>query len=104
MIKNSYDSLKDCPFRGSHTNRDGVNDISQKISFNLEYVSYRKKFQLHAYKAVYWSDGSVYKDYDYYLDASDIDGDTIQVSKFTWVVGSGGRITETEKGETYKYN
>lgn len=102
-ITQSYADLKDTPFKGSHRN-GSAGDVSQKIQFTLEFSSYDECFQLHAYKAVYWSDGSVYKDYDYYLDASDIKGDTIKVGKFTWVVNSNGSITETEKGETYKYN
>ncbi len=103
-IRDSYNSLKNCPFKGSHINRDGINNIYQKIQFELTFDEYSEEFVLHAYKAVYLSDGSVFADYDYHLDTSDINGNTIELYKFTWVVGADGSITETENGETHKYN
>ncbi len=101
-IKQSYADLKDSPFKGYHSNRQGSN--SQSIKFNFKFNIENECFNIHAYKAVYWSDGTVYKDYNFYLTTDDISGDTVKAGKFTWTVNADGSITEVEKGQTAKYN
>ncbi len=103
QILSSYNDLSSCRFKGKHVNKDGVNDIRQELTFTTEFDEKAEKFVLHAYKAVYWSDGSVYKDYDYILNSSDIVNNTISVGKFKWEASASGSITETEKSETYYY-
>lgn len=101
-IYQTYDDLKDVPFTGTHTNKQGKQ--SQQIKFSLIFSIDKERFYLHAYKAVYYSDGSIYKNYDFNLDIDDIDGDTIKVGKFTWRLNENGKIIETEKGTTAIYS
>lgn len=101
-IYSSYNSLKDTVFKGTH--RNGVSgESTQKIVFSVEYDSLYEKFKLHVYKAVYWSDGSIYNEHNFYLDADDIDDNTIKYGSYTWTINNG-RLTEVEKGQTYTYN
>lgn len=101
-IYNSYNSLKDTAFKGTH--KDGTSgQVSQQIVFTVEYTSMYKKFKLHIYKAVYWSDGTIFTEHNFYLDADDIDGNTIKYSNYVWTINNG-QLTEVEKGKTSIYN
>ena len=74
------------------------------ITFNLIFDIDNECFYHHAYKAVCFSDGTVYTDYDFYLTADDIREDTIYAGKFTWRINDDGKLVETEKGSTAIYN
>lgn len=101
-IHQSYNDLKDVPFVGTHTNIQGKNH--QQIIFNLIFDIDNECFYHHAYKAVYFSDGTVYKDYNFYLTADDIGENTIYAGKFTWRINDDGKLVETEKGSTAIYH
>lgn len=103
-IYETYEQLKDTNFKGKH--RDGsIGEISQAITFDLYYSPYEHVFQLHVNKQVYWSDGTVYKEHDYYINPDDFEDEyTIKYGSYTWMITDSGRLTEIEKGETYSYN
>ncbi len=100
-IKQSYYELKDSRFQGHYSNQQGRN--SQSITFNFKFNLELESFCIHAYKAVYWSDGSVYKDYNFYITADKISENTIKVGKFTWTVNDEGSIIEMENAHAAIY-
>ncbi|MDE7341713.1 MAG: hypothetical protein K2N80_14375 [Lachnospiraceae bacterium] len=103
-IYNTYDQLKDTNFKGKH--RDGsIGEVSQAIMFELYYSIYDHVFQLHVNKQIYWSDGTIYKEHDFYINPDDFEDETtIKYGSYTWSISDNGHLTEIEKGETYSYN
>ncbi len=103
-IYDTYNQLKDTRFIGEH--REGaVGEVSQAIVFEIYYSSNEHVFQLHVNKQIYWSDGTVYKEHDFYIDPDDIEnGNTINYDGYTWMISDNGKLTEIDKGETYSYN
>lgn len=99
-IYDTYEQLKDIKFKGKH--RDGaVGEVSQAIMFELYYSTYDHVFQLHVNTQIYWSDGTIYKEHDFYIDPDDFeDENTIKYGSYTWSISDNGRLTEIEKGKT----
>ena len=43
-----------------------------------------------------------HREHDFYIDAEDIEGNTIKYGSYTWTMNNG-KLTEIDKGETYTY-
>lgn len=110
IIKQSYEDLKDTPFRGIH--KYGNRRTSQSLHFSINFSTLFERFQLCVHKEIYFSDGSIFKTYDFSFDPAEITGDTISAysnrngekRRFNWTVNSDGSITEIENNTVFVYD
>ncbi len=102
QIRSSYDALKSTKFKGTYMNYKGSN--SQGVKFTFGFSTSKESFCIKVYKAVYWSDGTVYKSYNFDVIPEDINGNTIKAGKFEWTLNGDGTILEYENGSASIYN
>ncbi len=100
-IYTSYRILQQSPFIGIFRDDSmGEGKPFQEVTFSLMFSDSREQFIIRAYKAVYWSDGSIYKDYYLYVTVDDIENGVARAEKFVWVMNGDGTLRETENQNT----
>lgn len=102
LMRSSYKGMDNCPFKGTHTYKSYSLGASQAVTFNTEY--HNECFALHIHKEVYYSDGSIFEQKDFYPALSSIENNSIWVFEYTWTIDEYGRLVETEKGHTCVYD